>query len=273
MIDIELSALLPLAGALVAAGAFAGVLAGLLGVGGGIVIVPALYHLFATIGIDDSVRMHVAVGTSLSTIIATSISSMRAHHRRGSVDWGLLKSWGPAVAVGVLVGTALAGAASADALEAVFGVVALLVALYMAFAPATLRLAQDLPRGLPKLGIGTVIGTLSAMMGIGGGSLTVPVLTLCGVDIRRAVGTASGVGLIIAVPGTIGFAVSGWGTPGLPPGSLGYVSVVGFAVLVPTTVLCAPLGARLAHTIPQPVLRRAFAAFLAITAIRLLIEA
>jgi len=271
--SVDPSALLPLAAALVAAGAFAGVLAGLLGVGGGIVIVPALYHLFATIGIDDAVRMHVAVGTSLSTIVATSVSSMRAHHRRGAVDWTLLKSWGPAIALGVIAGAALAGAASGDALEAVFGVVALLVALYMAFAPATLRLAQSLPRGAAKLGIGVVIGTLSSMMGIGGGSLTVPVLTLCGVDIRRAVGTASGVGLIIAVPGTIGFAAAGWGVPGLPPGSLGYVSVVGFAVLVPMTVLCAPLGARLAHAVPQMALRRAFAAFLALTAVRLLIEA
>lgn len=258
--------------ALIAAGGFAGLLAGLLGVGGGIVIVPALYHLFTLIEVPDEVKMHLAVGTSLSTIVATSISSMRSHNKRGAVDWALLKSWGPWVALGVAIGTAIAALVSGDALSGVFATVALVVSVYMAFAPEGLRLADHVPRGGLKAVIASAIGGISAMMGIGGGTLTVPTLVLSGFPVHRAVGTASAVGLIIAVPGTIGFIIAGWGMPGLPWGSLGFVSLVGFAVMVPTTVLVAPLGARLAHAVDKVLLRRLFALFLAVTALRMFYE-
>lgn len=261
--------LLPLVGALLIVGVFAGLLAGLLGVGGGIIIVPALFQLFTVLDIDPAVRMHLAVGTSLSTIIVTSISSLRAHNRKGSVDWELLKRLGPGVAIGVIAGTVIAGLVSGEVLTAVFATLALLVAVYMAFAPEELRLAETLPTGATRFTVGGGIGAVSAMMGIGGGTLTVPTLVVCNYPIRQAVGTSAAVGLIIAVPGTIGFIVAGLGTEALPPLSLGYVSLLGFAILVPMTALAAPWGAKLAHAIRPRLLRLAFAAFLAVTSIRL----
>jgi uncharacterized membrane protein YfcA len=268
----DIASIIFLVAALTAAGAFAGLLAGLLGVGGGIVIVPALFHLFSLLEVAEAVKMHLAVGTSLATIIATSLSSIRAHAKRGAVDWSILKGWGPWIAVGVAAGTAIAASVSGDALSAVFAAVALIVAVYMAFAPDGLRLASQPPRGPARAGIAGLIGAISAMMGIGGGTLTVPTLVLSSVPVHRAVGTAAAVGLIIAVPGAIGFIIAGWGAAGLPWGSLGYVSVLGFAVIVPTTVAVAPLGARLAHAIDKVLLRRLFALFLAITALRMFYE-
>lgn len=258
-----------MAGALLVAGAFAGVLAGLLGIGGGIVIVPALFYLFTLLDIDPAIKMHLAVGTSLSTIIATSLSSIRSHHRRGAVDWPLLRSWGPAVAVGVVIGTVVAGLVSGEVLTGVFATMALLVAANMAFQPESARLADRLPGGPVRFVIGSLIGGFSAMMGIGGGTFTVPTLVMCSYPIRRAVGTAAAVGLIIAVPGTIGFMIDGYGRPELPPFSLGYVSVLGFVIIAPMTVMTAPLGARIAHTINTRWLRWAFALFLALTSLRM----
>ena len=268
-VPIDPLTLLPLVGALLIVGVFAGLLAGLLGVGGGIIIVPALFQLFTVMDVDPAVRMHLAVGTSLSTIIVTSISSLRAHNRKGAVDWGLLRSLGPGVAVGVIAGTVIAGVVSGAVLTAVFATLALLVAVYMAFAPEDLRLAEALPSGATRFGLGGGIGGFSAMMGIGGGTLTVPSLVVCNYPIRQAVGTSAAVGLIIAVPGTIGFMISGFGAEGLPPLSLGYVSLLGFVVLVPMTALAAPWGAKLAHAIRPRLLRLCFAAFLAITSVRL----
>ena len=261
-----------LAAALLGAGAFAGVLAGLLGVGGGIVIVPVLFHIFQFLDVDLSVAMHLAVGTSLSTIIATSISSLNAHNKRGAVDWNLLKSFGPAVAVGVIAGTIVAGMVSGATLTAVFAVLALVIAAHLAFASEKLRLADAVPRGAARFGIGNLIGGLSTMMGIGGGTFTVPTLVMCNYPVHKAVGTASAVGLIIAVPGTIGFVISGIGAANLPAFSFGFVNLLGFFFLVPMTVVMAPVGARLAHGMNQRWLRRAFALFLAITSIRMFTE-
>ena len=261
-----------LAAALLGAGAFAGLLAGLLGVGGGIVIVPVLFHIFQFLQVDLSVAMHLAVGTSLSTIIATSVSSLNAHHKRGAVDWPLLRSWGPAVAVGVVAGTVIASMVSGATLTAVFAVLALVIATHLAFSPDKMRVADALPRGVLRFGIGNVIGGLSAMMGIGGGTFTVPTLVMCNYPVHKAVGTASAVGLIIAVPGTIGFVINGFGAEGLPAFSFGFVNLLGFFFLVPMTVIMAPIGARLAHGMNQRWLRRAFALFLAITSIRMFTE-
>lgn len=257
------------AGVLLLTGAVAGVLAGLLGVGGGIVIVPVLFNLFPFLGIDESVRMHLAVGTSLATIIPTSIMSARAHARRGSIDGALLKSWGPAMFLGVALGTVLGAGARGEVLTAIFAVVALLVAANMAFRREDMILAASLPAGLLRHAMGAVIGGFSVVMGIGGGTLSVPVLTAFNMAIRRAVGTASALGFIIAVPGTIGFIIAGLDVPALPPGSLGYVNLIGFALIVPTTMLTAPLGARIAHTISPSLLRKAFALFLFATSLRM----
>ena len=254
---------------LLAAGAVAGVTAGLLGVGGGIVIVPVLWHMFDAIGIDEAVRMHVAVGTSLATIIATSISSVRAHHRRGAVDFALLKSWGIWIFLGVLAGTAIAGFVRGPVLTAVFATVALVVSLHMGFGRPEWRIAESLPKGLGKASLASAIGAISAMMGIGGGTLSVPILSLFGYPIHRAVGTAAAIGFIIGIPGTIGFIITGWDMPERPPFSLGYISLIGFALIFPTSTLLAPYGARLAHGLNTRNLKRVFAVFLGFTALRM----
>ncbi|MBI1206252.1 MAG: TSUP family transporter [Azospirillum sp.] len=251
------------------AGLCGGILAGLLGVGGGIVIVPVLFHLFSLIGIDPAVKMHLAVGTSLASIIPTSISSIRSHLKRGAVDKELLRSWAPSIAVGVLAGTVLAGLVRGPVLTGVFAVIALLVATHMTVTREGMRIAEQLPTGLLKHVIAALIGCFSAMMGIGGGTLTVPTLALCNFPIRRAVATAAAIGLIIAIPGTIGFIVSGLGVASRPPLSIGYVSVMGFLLIAPVSMLAAPVGARIAHTIDPELLRKAFALFLALTSARM----
>jgi uncharacterized membrane protein YfcA len=255
---------------LLVTGLLAGLVAGLLGVGGGIVIVPVLFHVFSALGIDASVRMHLAVGTSLSTILVTAWRSARAHRARGALDQELLRSWAAPVLAGVVLGSAAFGAVSGALLSGLFGIVALVVALHMAFGREDRRLADAPPAGVARLGIGAGIGLLSVLMGLGGGTLGVPILTLLGVPIHRAVGTAAGLGLLIAIPGTLGSLLLGWGAPGRPPGSLGYVNAIGFALIVPATAWAAPWGVHLAHAISRSALRRAFAAFLALTSLRML---
>ncbi|WP_247873866.1 sulfite exporter TauE/SafE family protein [Azospirillum sp. TSH58] len=259
-----------LGGGLLLAGGFAGLAAGLMGVGGGIVIVPVLYHLFTALGVDEAVRMHVAVGTSLATIIATSLTSLRAHRRRGAVDGELLRAWGPAIFLGVLAGTAVAGVVRGPVLTAVFAAMAVLVTLHMLFGKADWRIADGLPSGAPRQGLAGGIGMMSAMMGIGGGTLSVPILTLFGYPIHRAVGTAAALGFIIGVPGTVGFVLTGWNVPGRPDFSLGYVNLLGLALILPASMAMAPLGARLAHSLDTRVLRRVFALFLGLTAARMI---
>jgi uncharacterized membrane protein YfcA len=261
-----------LAGALIVAGIAAGVIAGLLGVGGGIVIVPVLYHLFALIGIDEAVRMHVAVGTSLGTIVPTSIASARAHFRRGGVDLGLLKGWAPFIALGVVAGTVLGGNVRGDVLTAIFAVVALAVALNMGLRRNGAAVAAGLPKAPWRETIAGLIGLISVMMGIGGGTLSVPILSAFSYPIRKAVGTAAAIGLIIAVPGVIGYAWYGLDVAGRPPFSLGYVNLVGFALIVPATVVTAPLGARIAHAIHPGRLKLVFATFLFLTSLRMFFD-
>lgn len=256
---------------LAAAGALGGLLAGLLGVGGGIVIVPALFALFSVLELDPAVRMPLAVGTSLSTIIVTAIVSWRAHARRDSVDASLLRSFSPWIVVGVAIGAAVAGYAPPGVLEFVFAGVALTVALYMGLAPRGVLLARHVPSGPVRWTIAVLIGGVSSIMGLGGGTLGVPTLTLMNVPVRRAVGTAAAFGAIIAVPATLSMASVGWKAPNLPPGSIGYVNVLGFAVLVPMTTLMAPLGARLAHSLPPMLLQRLFALFLLVTSVRMFV--
>lgn len=261
-----------LVAALAAVGCVSGFLAGLLGVGGGIVIVPALFYVFDLLDIDQSVRAHLAVGTSLATIIPTSIISLRAHHKRDSVDIALLKGWAPAVAIGVLIGVVIAAWVDGSALTAIFGAVALIVSAHMMFTPEGARLRDGLPRQPFRGLIALVIGTLSTLMGIGGGTLSVPVLSLFNFPLRRAIGTAAAIGLIIAIPGTIGFAINGWGAVDLPPFSLGYVSLVGCAAIVPSSLALAPWGARAAHTLKVSLLRKAFAVFLGLTDIKMVLS-
>ncbi|MHA1114404.1 MAG: sulfite exporter TauE/SafE family protein [Alphaproteobacteria bacterium] len=266
----EAAVLWPLALALVAAGGVAGTVAGLLGVGGGIVIVPVLYHTFSALGVDPSVLMHLAVGTSLATIVPTAIVSTLAHRRRGAVDAGLLRAWAPGLVVGVVAGGLLAGPLAGVVLIAVFAVIALAVAAHMAFVSADFRLAPAPPRGPGRHLVAFMVGGFSALMGIGGGTLSVPILTVFGTPIHRAIGTAAAIGIIIAIPGAAAFIHAGIDVPGRPPASLGYVSLVGFALIVPATMLTAPFGARLAHGMPVRGLKRVFAVFLTLTSARML---
>ena len=268
--DVPPSEAIGLIAILLATGAVAGVISGLLGVGGGIVIVPVLFVVFVALDVDADVLMHVAVGTSLATIIFTGFVSARAHWQKGGVDTALLRGWGPAIAAGVVAGTVIGGNVAGAFLTLVFAVIAALVALNMAFRRPLTTGTHPMPGPPLREGLGALIGTVSVMMGIGGGTLSVPILSYFDYPIRRAVGTAAAIGLIIAVPGTIGFVWFGLGAENLPPFSIGYVNWAGVLAIVPASMLTAPVGARIAHAIPPTALRLCFAAFLALTSARML---
>lgn len=258
-----------LAAAMAATGLFSGLLAGLFGVGGGIVIVPVLFYILPLFQVPQTTQMKVAVATSLATIIPTSIVSARKHFAKGAIDVPLLRSLAPSMFAGVLLGTALAVMLKGPGLTFVFACVALLVALNMGLTSVNFRLRESMPRGLARQGIGGGIGAISAMMGIGGGTVGVPVLGIFGTPIRSAVATASAFGLIIAVPATILLVLVGIGAEGRPPYSLGWVNLVGLALIVPGSIIATPWGVALAHSLPPLFLKRAFAVFLAFTSIRM----
>ena len=259
--------------AMLVTGAVAGVLAGLFGIGGGIVIVPVLETALGLAGVDPAIRMHVAVGTSLATIIPTSVSSARAHHSRRSVDVDIVKRWAVFVLAGALLGAWIASRVHSDVLAMVFASLALLVAIKMLLFPDSRNLTDAVPRGPLVTVIPVSIGCFSSMMGIGGGTFSVMTLTLFNEPIHRAVGTAALFGLVISLPGMLGFIAAGWADPRLPPGSLGYVSLVGFACIAPATVLAAPLGARIAHGFSARRLNMLFGAFLILASLRLFYRA
>lgn len=256
--------------ALAAAGVLAGFVSGLLGVGGGIITVPVMFEIFGLLGVDPDVKMHLAVGTSLATIIPTSIMSAWSHAKRGAVDKTLLKILGPWGFIGVLIGAAVAGPVKGDVLMGVFATVAAVVSLYMFFRRDHWRLGHEIPQGFGGGVFGAVIGFLSTLMGIGGGTLGVPTMTLFNVPIHRAVGTASAFGLIVSLPGAIGFVVTGWNDPTLPPLSLGYVSILASGLLLPSILLIVPYGAKVAHSLSRGALQRAFGTFLALVSARML---
>lgn len=261
-----------LAMAMLCTGIAGGILAGLLGVGGGIVVVPVLEWVLELMNVDAAVRMHIAVATSLAVIIPTSISSTRAHYKRGAVDTALAKRWMPFIFLGAVTGIFIASRVDGQVLTAVFATVALLVALKMALPLDHVTLATEVPRGVATAAVPVTIGTISTMMGIGGGSLSVPALTMMSEPIHRAVGTAALFGLLISIPGTLGFIYAGLGNELLPAGSLGYVNVIGFAFIAPTTVLAAPLGAKLAHALSRRHLSLLFGMFLLLVSIRMLFQ-
>jgi uncharacterized protein len=270
--DGSLAGILPLIGILAATGVVAGFAAGLLGVGGGIVTVPVLEYSLRFAGVPEEYRMHVAVATSLAAIIPTSLSSARSHHARGAVDWGLARRWAAPMLVAALAGSLIASHAPLAVLAGVFGSVALLIALKMLLPLDHLRFARQLPGGLGGGALAASIGGISAVMGIGGGTLAVPTLALCGYPIHRAVGTAAFFGLLISVPGTIGYLLAEPGT-GLPWLTVGFVSIVGLAVIAPGSMLTAMLGARAAHALSRRRLSQAFGVFLLLVGARMLYRA
>ncbi|MFP5307514.1 MAG: sulfite exporter TauE/SafE family protein [Gammaproteobacteria bacterium] len=253
-------------------GAGAGVLAGLFGAGGGLIMVPALAIVLHARAVPDAVFMQVAIGTSLAVIAATSLSSTLAHHRRGGVDWAVLLRFAPGLALGAIAGAFVADVLSGTALQRIVGIGALLVALQMALRRAPAH-AQSTMRagGIELAGVGGVIGALSSLVGIGGGSLTVPYLSARGLAVHRAVGTAAASGVPIAWAGAAGFVVAGWHAQGVPAPHLGYVSLSAFFAIAIASVSCAPLGARLAHAASPATLRRAFALLLVVVGVRMLI--
>jgi len=256
--------------ALLGCGIFAGILAGLLGVGGGIVIVPMLFHVFTVYGVGPEVAMPLSVGTSLSTIVLTAWVSSRNHYRRGGVDEILVRDWFVPVLIGVVTGTLIAHFISGVLMKTLFGVLLVLVSIHMLVsARHALHFFSRLPSNNVQRSLAILVGTLSSMLGIGGGTVMVPMLTLFSFPIHRAVATASVFGLIISIPATLGYLYSGWGESGLPPGSTGYVNWLAFAVLVPATMLCAPVGVKLAYKLNVTQLKQAFAVFLLVVGIKM----
>lgn len=266
---LDLSILLPLIGFLLVVGAFAGVLAGLLGVGGGIVLVPAFYYTFQTLGFDGPQIMQVCVATSLATIIVTSLRSVRAHHQKGAVEWGILRGWGPGIVVGAAIGVSVATQLRSETLTLIFAGLALTVALYMALSKPHWRLGAALPTGPLRWLLSPLVGGMSVLMGIGGGSFGVPLMTLYGRPIHNAVATAAGFGVLIAVPSVIGFLLANGGA-GRPPYTVGLVNLPAFAIIIAMTLITAPIGASLAHKLNPAPLKRAFAVFLFLVALNMI---
>lgn len=272
MSELLQAGLLPLIAILAVSGVVAGFAAGLLGVGGGIVTVPVLEYSLRFAGVPEEYRMHVAVATSLAAIIPTSLSSARTHHSRGAVDGELAHRWAAPVVLGAAAGSLLASHAPQSVLAGVFGSVALLIAAKMLLPLDHLRAAQDVPRGAGGMSLAALIGGVSAVMGIGGGTLTVPTLNLCGYPIHRAVGTAALFGIFISIPGTAGYLLARPPVE-LPWATVGFVSLVGLAVIAPGSMLTARLGARVAHALSRRRLAQAFGAFLLVVGARMLYRA
>jgi hypothetical protein len=254
---------------LLASGALAGTVAGLLGIGGGVIIVPTIALVFEHQGQDPAVIMHVAIGTSLATIVMTSLSSIRAHQRRGAILWPVFRTITPGILLGGLLGAVVADLIPGETLKIVFALFILVVAAQMASGLAT-RPHRTLPPPAGMLAVGSVIGGISALMGVGGGSMSVPFLTWCNVGVRNAVATSAAIGLPIALAGTAGSVISGWGAPGRPELSLGYVNLPAFLGIVVASTATAPLGAWLAHRVPELLLKRIFAVLLTVISLRLL---
>jgi uncharacterized protein len=269
---IPISNLLVLGGALLIAGALVGFLAGLFGIGGGTVIVPVLYEAFGWFSVPEDVRMPLCIGTSLAVIVPTSISAFTTHRRRGAVDFQLLQTWLIPMIFGVFVGVATARFASPTAFKLAFIVIALMTAARLLWGHLLPHLGAELPGRTQMLSYGVAIGASSSLVGIGGGLVANMLMTLHGRSIQRAIATSSGIGIIVAIPGALGYIVAGWGRSGLPPLSFGFVSLIGLLLLMPASLVTAKAGAALAHILPKTQLERAFAAYLLFVSARFIVS-
>jgi uncharacterized membrane protein YfcA len=267
-IGVPTGELIQLVIALLLAGAFTGVLAGLFGIGGGAIIVPILFQAYTMMGVDEAIRMHISVATSMGIIIPTGFRSFMAHRKRGTVDIDVVKGWILPMGAGVIIASIIAAFISGKALAGVFAVIAALISVRMLVGGDKWRLGEDLPSEPWRSIAGGLIGFFSTFMGIGGGNLVNAYMTLYGRSMIQAVGTSSAVGLIIAIPAVLGYAWGGWGVPGLPPLSAGYVNLLGMAVMIPVSVLAAPYGVKLAHALSRRQLEVSFGTFLAIVSAR-----
>lgn len=259
--------------AILIGGALTGLLAGLFGVGGGAIIVPVLYEIFRIVGVADDIRMQLCVGTSLAIIIPTSLRSFAAHRAQGNLPIGILQTWIVPIVIGVISGGLLAAVAPSSLFKSAFVVMAFMLSAKFLFPTNTWRLGKTLP-GLPLMWIyGMFIGFYSALMGVGGGAVAIVILTLYGQPIHTAVGISAGIGVIISLVGTTGFVIAGLPHQALmPPLSLGYVSLIGFALMAPVSAFAAPYGARIAHRLPRRKLEVAFGIFLSLVGVRFIIS-
>lgn len=254
-------------------GTVAGFLAGLLGVGGGIVLVPGLYFVFHMLqpdmGFDPAYLMHLSVGTSLAIIVPTGFSSALSHKRKGSVDFMLVRNIGVGVVFGVMLATWIAQGLDATSMKMIFASAILVLAGIMIVNPSRFKLVGAEPKQPFTTIAGFVIGGLSALIGIGGATLSVPYMSLHGISMHRAVGTASALGLVIAIPATLGFVFIGYGLDNLPPFSIGYVNILAWACIIPVSVSVAPFGASVAHKISVKHLKVIFAIFMVLVALNM----
>lgn len=261
--------LLPLLLPLCSIGLIAGLLAGMMGIGGGIVLVPGLYYSFTALGYDPDIMMHMAVGTSLMIMVPTALSSARAHWQKNAVRTDLVRSIGPGILTGVVIGTGFAAMISGEGLKLFFAIAIAVLAFFMFLEPGRLKLLREMPSAMWRYVAGTVIGTVSCMMGIGGAVMNVPFMRMGQVPIHSAVGTAAALGLFVSIPGVIGFSLIGHGIEGRPPFSLGYAHIPASVIIAPVSVLCAPVGAMLAHWLPVKTMQRVFALFMMIVAVQI----
>ena len=251
-------------------GAIAGILAGLLGIGGGLVIVPMLVFCFSRQGIPDALMMHLALGTSLASIMFTAVSSFRAHHKRGAVHWDIVRKIVIGIFTGTFIGTYIAAQLSTEFLKGFFVVFLYYVAVQM-LTNKKPKPSRQIPGRAGMFGVGNVIGVVSSLVGIGGGTLSVPFMIWCNLPVHHAIGTSAAIGFPIAIAGTLGYIVNGLGAAELPAYSLGYIYLPALAGIVVTSVLTAPLGVRLAHSLPVDRLKRVFAILLIVVGTRMLV--
>ncbi|MBC6403987.1 MAG: sulfite exporter TauE/SafE family protein [Hyphomonadaceae bacterium] len=273
--------ILNLSVALLCAGALAGFTAGMFGIGGGAVMVPALYHAFTLLGYHSETIMHMSIATSVAVIIVTALRSACDHHKKDAVDWNLVwpgpffqtvpENWGFWVAAGSLSGAVwLSSLLSGAQLTLLFGIIMVGVAMQFIFGNPDWRLAKEIP-GPPAAPLaGTGLGALCALMGIGFGSVGVTLMLLCGRKIHTAIGTAAAIGFFIGLPAAIGYIISGWSVSGRPPLSLGYVNLVGFVVMIVMTIICVPFGVKLAHKLDQKILRTIFGVCLLLVSLNMI---
>lgn len=254
-------------------GAFAGVVAGLLGVGGGIILVPAFFFAFSYLGYDTADLMQICLATSLATIVVTSARSLSSHHKKGAVDWDILRSWAPGIAIGAGLGVVAASGLRSEVLMAIFGGLGVIVGLYFGFGRPDWQLGDAMPTGVRRAALSPMLGFLSVLMGIGGGSFGVPLMSLYNTPIHRAVATAAGFGMVIAVPSVLGFLFVQGDPAGRPPLTLGSVNLVAFLIVVAMTLITAPWGVRMAHALDPKPLRRIFAVFIMVMALNMLRKA
>lgn len=256
---------------LIVTGSFAGFMAGMLGIGGGILIVPVLVFLFRYQGVDADIIMHMAIGTSLATIVMTSISSIREHQAHDAIIWSIVKIITPSIIIGAFIGSAIAKGLSSDVLRLLFAPFMLFVAWQMGFGKPP-KPQRELPKKQGLIVVGGIVGIVSSVLGIGGGALNVPFMSYCNVAVRKAVATSAAIGLPIAIAGSIGFIISGWNVAQLPEWTLGFINIKALLSIIIASVFTAPLGAKLTHIIPVDILKKAFAVFLFIGAIKFLLE-